>query len=252
MNKFTPAFRKAPTKAIEAVSNAVTSLHGMSLAQVVQACQWKITAGKGKDRAATGATFLNCLTPKLFAANLEGTELYPIPQVYANFDNLEGGLAIELSTALSTALLKEGEIPQLQYHYKLIDSATKQTISTDMPEYEPREESTEQLPAFLQPTSIAPTAPYVPDPKVCAFLHIYVVNNDERPVRIASSNIEARFKPQVQVVADLVSKGHHIQAGVVPQGKVQDWLETQAEADEVRDSMAGFVAAAEATNAAAE
>ena len=228
MNTFTPSFRKAPSAAI-AASNNSGSLVGLSATEVVAACQWKVTSGKGTNRAATGETFLNMLTPRLFtnvAPDSEEICKDPIPQIYANFDNTEGSIAVQLAEALSAELLTQGKLTDRQYYFKLIDSSNKETIASDLPEYEERETVESDLPDFLKPAVTAKVAElYTPDPKVCAFLHIYADRNG-RPVRIASSNIEARFKPQLDVVRNLVANGHHIQAGLLPQTKVQEWLKS--------------------------
>lgn len=226
MNKYNPSIRKS-TLATVTSTLAGQELTGMTQGQVVAECQWKVTSGKGTERAATGSTFLNLLTPKVFVAD-SNDQLHPIPAVYANFDNLEGSVAVALAESLSTKLLETGEVPQLQYFFKLIDSKTKQTIATDMPERVSAEEDVSDLPDFLKPalTSVI-TDPYVPDAKICAFLHIYV-ERDGQPVRIASQDITARFAPQIAVAKKLADAGHHMQAGVVPQTKVVNWLESQA------------------------
>ena len=226
MNTFTPSIKTAPTTAIaQSTTTGVNSLLGMSLAEVVSACQWKITAGRGNDRTATGDTFLNMLTPKLFASNADKTELHAIPNVYANFDNVEDSIAVQLATHLSTELVKTGQYSDLQYFFKLIDSKSKTTIATDFPAYEERDEAESNVPDFLK-AEPALAEVYTPDPKVCAFLHIYVEQNG-KPVRIASANIESRYAGQIANVAKLVKAGHHIQAGVVPQTKVANWLASQ-------------------------
>lgn len=226
MNKFTPSIKQAPTTPIaQSTTTGANSLLGMTLAEVVQACQAKITAGRGTDRQATGDTFLNMLTPKLFASNAEKTELHAIPYVYANFDNLEDSIAVQLATHLSTELVQSGEYSDLQYFFKLIDAKSKTVVASDFPAYEERDESESTVPDFLK---IEPVLANVamPDPKVCAYLHIYVEQNG-KPVRIASSNIESRYAGQIANVAKLVKAGHHIQAGVVPMTKVANWLASQ-------------------------
>ena len=81
------------------------------------------------------------------------------------------------------------------------------------------------LPDFLR--ADAPKT-YTPKEGVCAFLHIYA-EQDGKPVRVASRDIESSFAPQVAVVSKLVANGNHIQASVVPQAKVEAWLNEQAE-----------------------
>lgn len=244
MTNFNPKIRKVTKTSIPAADNS-NPLSGMTLAQVIEACQWKLMSGRGKAKAATGETFLNLLTPRLFAASLDETEIFPIPQVYANFDNMEGSVAVALAEYLSAELLKNGEVPDLQYYFKLIDSKTKATIATDMPERETIEVESD-LPDFLKPDVVTTATQdnYVPNPSVCAFLHIYA-EQDGRPVRIASSDIEARFAPQVSVVSQLVANGNHIQAGVVPQAKVVAWLEEQSSETTSTIDLSSFTAAAE-------
>jgi hypothetical protein len=234
MNNFNPSIRKPEASAPIAATNSAESLVGKSLAELIADCQWKLMTGRGKNKTATGEYFLNCVTPKLFAANLDETEIHSIPQVYANFDNMEGSVGVALAQHLSSELLKTGVMPELQYYFKLIDSKTKLTIATDMPEREQLEAN--ELPDFLKPSTVSTAPEYIPDSRYCAFLHIYA-ERDGVPVRIASSDIEARFADQVAVVSRLVANGNHIQASVVPQAKVATWLDSQAVADKVEESL---------------
>ena len=165
------------------------------------------------------------LTPKVFAADPETDEMHAVPMIYANFDNKEDSVAVKLAEHLSTELLNKGEIPQLQYFFKLICAKTKTTIATDMPEYESRE-VTDNVPAFLKP-EINLESTYVPPADIAAFLHIYAEQNG-RPVRIASNDIPMRNQASVATVSKLAAKGVHLQAGVVPQNKVINWLSDQA------------------------
>ena len=231
---FNPTKRIAPTATVPAGQSSAQTLEGLSLTEVVQACQQKITAGNGKDRAATGATFLNMLTPKVFAADPESDEMHAVPMIYANFDNKEDSVAVKLAEHLSTELLNKGEIPELQYFFKLICAQTKSTIATDMPEYEPREEA-DNVPAFLKP-EVNLTSAYVPPADIAAYLHIYAEQNG-RPVRIASNDIPMRNQSSVATVSKLAANGVHLQAGVVPQNKVINWLSNQALASALQQDL---------------
>ena len=227
---FTPTKRVAPTT-IKQAASSTDALIGMDKAAVAQACAQKVMKLEGtsgaKTRVATGAHFLNMLTPKLFAEDPSTGDMAAIPAMYANFDNLEGSVAVGLAGALSTSLLNESKIPELQYYFKLIDSHTKATIATDMPERE-QVAASNDLPDFLKPalSLVPPADEYTPDPKVCAWLYIYAEQKGV-PVRVAYQAIESRFNRQLDVVRALAASGVHIQADVVPQAKVATWFESQ-------------------------
>jgi hypothetical protein len=215
-----PSFRQAPTASIQQASTVNDQLVGKSPAEVAQACQWDITSGTGKDRQATGETFVNVLLPRLFSFKDAQAEPEIYRGIYANFNNVEGSAAVFLAEALSMEFLKTGAIPDKQYFFKLIDSRTKLTLATDMPEYEKAEESVDSR--YAKPVAAAQQSVYIPDPKVCAFLHIYA-EVDGRPVRIASQNIEVRYKAEVDLIAERSAEGWHIQAGMDLQSKVSIW-----------------------------
>lgn len=238
---FTPTKRIAPTASIKPASTNTDSLIGMDKQAVAQACAQKVMKLEGtsgaKTRVDTGALFLNMVTPKLFAEDTKTGILHAIPAMYANFDNLEGSVAVGLAGALSSSLLNESKIPELQYYFKLIDSHTKATIATDMPERE-QVEASNDLPDFLKPTlSLVPSADeYTPDPKVCAWLYIYAEQKGV-PVRVGYQAIESRFAKQVNVVRTLAASGAHIQADVVPQAKVATWFASQELASALETSL---------------
>ena len=197
-------------------------LIGMNIAEVVEACQWKLMSGRGKAKAQTGSTFLNCVTPKLYAATLDGSDINSVNQMYANFDNTEGSVGVAFAQALSMELLQTGTLVGKQYFFKLIDSKSLLTIATDMPEREVVEST---VPEYLR-TEVTDKPAYDPDVRYCAFFKVYAVRKGQ-PVLVASSDIDARFAPEVAVVGRLVKAGHHLQVSVAPQAKVEAWLESQ-------------------------
>ena len=51
MKTFNPSKRVAPTAPVaQSTNNSTVSLVGLTASQVSEACQWKITAGRGTDR----------------------------------------------------------------------------------------------------------------------------------------------------------------------------------------------------------
>lgn len=230
MTNFTPQYRKAPSTTQAAVAAKPASIDiTASDVEVRTECSQKLMSQVNGKRAFTGDYFLNAVTPKLFAMCPTTNVLHAIPAMYANFDNTANSIPVKLATALSESLVTKQEIPQLQYFFKLIDSKTKATIATDLPERAKAEAS--EVADFLKPQLDVTTESdgYVADPKVCAWLYIYAEQNGAA-VRIGYQAIEARFAKQVNVVRQLVANSVHIQASVVPQTKVLPWLTFQSAA----------------------
>lgn len=245
MTTFKPKAKAASSTPLQAVDRS-TVLVGASVDAVRQACSNKVMSGRGSQRAHTGAYFLNVLTPKLFAQDPKTEELHAIKGIYANFDNSEDSVAVHVAEALSEQFLNTLVVDDLDYRFKLIDSKTKVTIATDMPDYEESVEATEDdTPEFLRVTPRADN--YIPNPAVCAWLKIYVMYED-RPVMVASNDIPAtRYNvASVDKVRELVANDIHLQAGAVPQAKIEAWAlaEMKQQADLMEES--GFIETEEA------
>ena len=241
MTNFTPQYRKAPTETQAAVAASTIDIT-VDATDVRCACLQKLMANEDGKRKATGDLFVNAVTPKLFAQCPTTKTMHPVPGMYANFDNTADSVAAKLASALSESLISKLEIPQLQYFFKLIDSKTRVTIATDLPERVRPEAAA--VPDFLKPELDVTTESdddYVADPKVCAWLYIYAEQNG-RAVRIGYQAIESRFVKQVNKMRQLAANGIHIQASVVPQAKVMPWLTFQSTAT---DDAAATLAALE-------
>ncbi len=186
--------------------------------------QKKVMEGSNSSRAWNGSYFLNLVIPKLFIENDAGI-MKPAKHMQANIDNDLGSVGIDCAEMLTEAMLASNgtDMPELHYFFKLIDSNTKKTIASDRPDYAAADE--EELEDYLKPTTVSA---YQPDPAVCAWLKFYVYLDGE--VRsIATSNIDAKLAPYVDVVRRNVKAGRHMQAGCVAQRAAKDFYEQKPE-----------------------
>lgn len=238
MSKYLPARRPVQSTVVAFTPNSKNdSLLGMSADEVRGACQQKIVANLDGKLQPTGEHFLNGVIARLalFYTDADGVEqVRPFKEMHCNFVNRESSTGTKLAEYLTNYFIDNLAMDdQVEYRYKLIDSKTKQVIATDMPERPASSVADDlDLPDFMRPNAKELKSVYVPDERICAWLHVYaVVASTNEVKKIAERNIEAVHAPWVaQVRRNANQADKLIAAVVVPQAKLEAWADSQVHA----------------------
>jgi len=223
-----PQTRPAANLNLKAKRSSDKSLIGESVDGVRAACQHEFT---GKGQGGLGHTFTNVTLARLFFAKDVNSPLQVVRGLHTNLSNLEGSAGAAVAQGLSEEFLTSGQLPDKQYTFKLINAKTKKVIASDMPAYESKA-SAEMSPEEQAIYGNGGTKPVVADEDFCAYLHIYAVTTDPEdgsdvPVSIAYQKFPNSDAENMAAVYKMVKAGYHIQAGVVLQAKVANWVEAQ-------------------------